>query len=222
MTNWAFRRDKMSRSIRSLVILIVLAFTGFEKLQAQDTLKTDELVLIGDTLIAADGSDKKTEEPFMRKHDPRKATIRSAIIPGWGQVYNKKYWKVPIVYTAIGIPVGTFIYNKTWYDRTREAVKMIAAGDTANYVNRVHPQLHFFFANPNYNPRLLQYRNEFRKNMDYSVLITLAMWGLNIIDATVDAHLKEFDVSDDLSLYVKPSFDAMNMSPGLTLVLRIK
>lgn len=215
----AYRPDKMKRSIISFVIPVLLIITGSTRLLAQDTLKTEEAVLISDTIINAEDI---SGEPFMRKHDPRKATIRSAIIPGWGQIYNKKYWKVPIVYTAIGIPVGTFVYNKNWYDRTREAAKMIASGDTANYLNRVHPQLHFFFSNPNYAARLTQYRNEFRKNMDYSVLITLAMWGLNVIDATVDGHLKEFDVSDDLSFYIKPYIHPMSMTPGITMVVRIK
>src|SRR5690606_39155558 len=157
LINLAYRPDKMKRSIISFVIPVLLIITGSTRLLAQDTLKTEEAVLISDTIINAEDI---PGEPFMRKHDPRKATIRSAIIPGWGQIYNKKYWKVPIVYTAIGIPVGTFVYNKNWYDRTREAAKMIASGDTANYLNRVHPQLHFFFSNPNYAARLTQYRNE--------------------------------------------------------------
>jgi hypothetical protein len=68
---------------------------------------------------------------------------------------------------------------------------------------------------------LVTYRNEFRKNMDYAVLFTMLMWGLNIVDATVDGHLKGFDVSDDLTLSIKPSMIGSS-SPGISLVLNFK
>ena len=68
-----------------------------------------------------------------KKFIPRQATIRSAIIPGWGQMYNKKYWKLPLVYAAVGIPVYAFIYNRGWYTKTRDAAKMIATADTLNW-----------------------------------------------------------------------------------------
>ena len=157
------------------------------------------------------------------KHSPRKAAIRSAIIPGWGQIYNRKYWKVPIVYTAIGIPIGTFIYNKKWYEETSTAAQMLGAEppDTANYQNRVDEKLHVFFTTPNSLGALLNYRNEFRKNMDYSILFVLLFWGLNIVDATVDAHLREFDISDDLGLQIKPTWIPISNTPGITFVLRI-
>src|SRR5690349_14572392 len=73
------------------------------------------------------------------KHSPRKAALYSAILPGAGQVYNKKYWKVPIVYTAIGIPVGLFFNNKTWYNRTRYALAVVASPNpSADSLAAVH------------------------------------------------------------------------------------
>ena len=85
------------------------------------------------------GPDTVLLKSYATRYSPRKALLYAAILPGLGQIYNKKYWKIPIVWTAIGIPVGTFIYNKKWYDRTREAAKMLSATppDTANYKNRV-------------------------------------------------------------------------------------
>lgn len=159
----------------------------------------------------------------LNKHIPRRATIRSAIIPGWGQAYNKKYWKIPIVYAAIGVPVATFIYNKNWYNRTRAAARMLSATpiDTANYRNRVDEKLYVFFSRPSALPSLLNYRNEFRRNMDYSVLFVLVAWGLNVVDATVDGHLKEFDVSDDLSFHVKPTLLTGPTIAGISLVFTI-
>lgn len=158
-----------------------------------------------------------------KKHSPKKAAIRSAILPGWGQAYNGKYWKIPIVYTAIGIPVGTFLYNKKWYTKTRDAAKMLGSTppDTANYRQRVDERLYTFFSTAGALPSLLNYRNEFRKGMDYSVLIALVFWGLNVVDATVDGHLKEFDVSDNLSLKIKPSILSGTTTAGLSLVFTI-
>ena len=146
---------------------------------------------------------------------PRKAAIRSAILPGWGQVYNKKYWKVPLVYAAIGIPAYTFFYNKKWYEKTRDAAKILSAGDTL-WRTKVDPKLFIFFTSQDALSSLLNYRNQFRRDMDYSVLFFLLAWGLNVVDATVDAHLKGFDVSDDLSIKIKPRFD------GIALVLQFK
>ena len=72
--------------------------------------------------------------------------------------------------------------------------------DTANYKNRVNEQLWIFFTARNGLPTLLNYRNQYRKDMDYSVLIMLLLWGLNVVDATVDGHLRDFEVGDNLSL----------------------
>lgn len=183
-----------------------------------------------DTLAMDTGTSIKKNRPALRdtllkeKHSPRKATIRSAIIPGWGQAYNKKYWKIPIVYAAIGIPVGTFLYNKKWYNRTRDAARMISADpiDTANYRQRVNEKLYIFFTDPNNSlPSLLNYRNEFRRNMDYSILFVLLTWGLNVIDATVDGHLKDFDVSDNLSMQIRPTILSGNSTAGISFVFTI-
>lgn len=163
---------------------------------------------------------QQLNDSLKSKHVPRKATIRSAIIPGWGQAYNKKYWKIPIVYTAIGIPVGTFVYNRKWYNRTREAARMLSATpiDTLNYRSRVNEKLWVFFTEPGSLPSLLNYRNEFRRNMDYSVLFVLLFWGLNVVDATVDGHLKEFDVSDNLSFHIKPTILQGTTTAGVSVV----
>jgi hypothetical protein len=183
-----------------------------------------------DTLVMDTGTAIKKNRPALpdtllkEKHSPRKATIRSAIIPGWGQAYNKKYWKIPIVYAAIGIPVGTFLYNKRWYNRTRDAARMISADpiDTTNYRQRVNEKLYIFFTDPTGSlPSLLNYRNEFRRNMDYSILFVLLTWGLNVIDATVDGHLKEFDVSDNLSMQIRPTILSGNTTAGISFVFTI-
>jgi hypothetical protein len=143
-----------------------------------------------------------------RTFSPRKAAILSAICPGLGQVYNKKYWKVPLVYAAVGIPIYTFFDNKLWYNRTRYALTVVEMDHTsqeyADAVQSVHSRLLPLVENSKTNS-LLNTRNELRKNMDYSILFTLLFWGLNVVDATVDAHLKGFNVNDNLSMQVKPA-----------------
>ena len=160
---------------------------------------------------------------------PRKAAIRSAIIPGWGQVYVrkdikgsfvKKYWKVPVIYGAIGTTAGIFVYNLQWYRRTRFAYTTLVNKDTPNY-SRIHPKLQSFVLGSDLS-YLQYYRNEYRRDVDYSVLFFIIAWGLNVVDATVDAHLKSFDVSPDLSLRFKGGYSDLAGTHGVSLILLIK
>ena len=91
----------------------------------------DSLIIKNDTVILKDSAGKqviKVDTNAKRKFIPRQATIRSAIFPGLGQIYNRKYWKLPLVYAAVGIPTYAFLYNMNWYKKTRDAAKMIASG----------------------------------------------------------------------------------------------
>ena len=186
--------------------------------------KRDSINLKKDSGVIVDTVGKeimKIDTLAKKKFIPRKATLRSAILPGWGQIYNKKYWKLPLVYAAVGIPVYAFMYNRDWYIKTRDAAKMIATADTLNWRGRVDPKLYVFFPTQDALGSLLNYRNEYRRDMDYSILFVLLAWGLNVVDATVDAHLKGFDISDDLSLKVKPTILSGTSIAGVSLILSI-
>jgi hypothetical protein len=204
-----------------LFIILALAFPFFAAAQVRDTLIVKDTS--GNIVIGArpDTSNKiKVDTVAKRKHSPRTAAIRSAIFPGLGQIYNKKYWKLPIVYTAIGIPVGLFFNNKTWYDRTRYALAVVASPNpSADSLEAVHSQLRPL-VDAKAQGSITRYRNEFRRNMDYSIIFTLLFWGLNIIDATVDAHLKGFDVSDDLKVSIRPALLPGNAA-GFTLAFTL-
>jgi hypothetical protein len=191
--------------------------------RSRDTVKlgdrrdtTNAVIITGDTVITA------VKKDSVRKHSPRKAAIRSAILPGLGQIYNRKYWKLPLVYAAVGIPAYLIYYNKQWYDRARYALSVASDQpvDSATLAT-VHPELRAL-TDAGSVSSLRNYRDEFRKNMDYSILITILAWGLNIIDATVDAHLKDFDVSDEISMKVKPVIMSGTRAPGLSLVFSLK
>lgn len=155
-----------------------------------------------------------------KAHSPRVAAIRSAILPGLGQIYNKKYWKLPIVYGALGTCAGVFLYNLGNYKDTRFAYKVkynmrVNRTDTALFA-QIKPQL-----KPLSEESLRFYRNQYRRDIDYSALVFLLLWGLNVVDATVDAHLKSFDVSPELSLQFKPGYSDMAKTNGLSLVVHI-
>ncbi|MBS1622337.1 MAG: hypothetical protein JST10_03045 [Bacteroidetes bacterium] len=155
-----------------------------------------------------------------KKFSPRIAALRSAILPGWGQIYNKKYWKLPIVYGALGVSGGIFFYNLKNYKDTRFAYRVkynmrVFQKDSSLY-SQIRDEL-----KPLSEESLRFYRNEFRRDIDYSALIFLLLWGLNVVDATVDAHLKSFDVSPDLTLNIKPGYSEMAGTNGLSLVLNI-
>lgn len=156
----------------------------------------------------------------LKAHNPRTAAIRSAILPGWGQIYNKKYWKLPIVYGALGTAGGVFFFNLKNYRDTRFAYRVkynmqYNFTDSALYAS-IRANL-----KPLDIEALKYYRNSYRRDIDYSVLFFILMWGLNVVDATVDAHLKSFDVSPDLSFRFKPGYSEIARTSGLSLVVKI-
>lgn len=158
---------------------------------------------------------QKYKAVYDTSFSPRKATIRSAILPGLGQIYNHQYWKLPLVYGAIGTTAGIFIFNLKTYKELRRSYILKTDKDTGN-----DKQIPFRFSNLGANS-LKFYRDDYRRNIDYSVLVFLLAWGLNVVDATVSAHLKQFDVSDDLSLKVKPILTGDGRM-GIGLVMNFK
>lgn len=165
-----------------------------------------------DTIIVVT---KKATDTAKNKFNPRTATIRSAILPGWGQIYNKKYWKLPLVYGALGTTAGVFVYNVKNYKRLKTAYVLKTDNDPSN-----DGQVYIKFQNLSAES-IRSYRNVFRQNVDYSALFFVIFWGLNVVDATVDAHLKSFDVNDDLSLEFKPGYSPLANTAGVSLVLNI-
>jgi len=157
----------------------------------------------------------KVDSAAKRVRNPRRATLYSTFFPGLGQIYNRKYWKVPLVWAAVGIPAYTFFYNRSWYNKCQKAISIIdtyqALGTPVpeSLYGTVDPKLRGFLASGQENG-LRDYRNEYRKDEDYSVLFFILFWGLNIVDATVDAHLASFDVGNNLSFHFdQPSSNAM-------------
>jgi hypothetical protein len=153
------------------------------------------------------------------KHSPKKATNRSAILPGLGQAYNKQYWKIPLVYGILSAPVATYVYNNDLYAKTKFAyVARIqeANGDNSNVI-KIDPSLKNLSAGS-----LQSYRNIFRKNRDLSIMWFIIAWGVNVMDATVSGHLKEFDVSNNLVIQMAPMKSDAYQQAGLSLQFKWK
>ncbi len=180
-------------------------------------IKTNVFATDSNQLVSTPARTQKNDSLVLKKHDPRKATLRSAILPGWGQFYNKEpLWRIALVYGALGTATGIYIYNNSWYQRTKKAYNIVANNDTANFPN-IDNRLKNLSVNA-----LQFYRNEFRKDRDYAMLWFLLTWGLNVVDATVYGHLKHFDVSDNLAMEVTPNINPMNKSQGVSLVFSFK
>ena len=154
------------------------------------------------------------------KHNPRIATRRSAILPGWGQAYNKEYWKIPIVYGILSIPTVLYFYNNSYYKKTKFAYEARFKEQNNNDSTDV-PLIDAQLKNLGITS-LQSYRNAFRRDRDFSILWFLLAWGLQVADATVFAHLKQFDVSNDLSMEITPVFNPVTRTPGFGLTLNLK
>ena len=138
---------------------------------------------------------------------PAKAAFYSAILPGLGQAYNKKYWKIPIVYGAIGTSVYFYIDNNKKYHKYRDAYKSRLEGYTTDDLSFLD------------NERLISGQKFYQRNRDLSALVTVALYALNILDANVDAALLQFNVDEDLSIrpVLYPSDVTFKTNVGLTI-----
>jgi len=179
--------------------------------QVSDSLavKTNEQLIVTDSILS-----KEEYNPLA----PAKAAFYSAVVLGLGQEYNKAYWKIPIIYA--GMAAGVYFYKQQDedYNRFRDAYKRRLAGYTDDefYGSGTTPDVS--------NERLINAQKSAQTNKSISVIVTVAFYLLNVVDANVDAHLKQYDVSDDLSL--QPNFEVNPFNAqtqyGMSLTYRFK
>ena len=145
-------------------------------------------------------------------HSPKKAAIYSAILPGLGQGYNRKFWKIPVVYAALGVSTYFVIDNSRNYKRYRE-----------EYIYRINnPGLTNDTDLSVYDDgQIRTIIDQYQRWRDLSYIALGAFYILNIVDATVDGYLWRFDVSDDLSFHLRPSvFATTSLHPGFRLSIK--
>jgi hypothetical protein len=151
---------------------------------------------------------------WRQRHSPKRATLLSAVMPGAGQIYNRKYWKAPIVWAGLGISYTFIRDNSREYHRYRTAYLALVDGDPGT-VDEFGGQ---------YSPdQVRQVMETYQRWRDISYIATAGVYILNIVDASVDAHFVRFDVSPDLSLKLGPSLPVASMGGmGLSLQLAVK
>jgi hypothetical protein len=169
-----------------------VVFTVFIFLLAVDTAKAQDTIPPQPAVTSPLTVDSEA-------HSAHKATIYSLVLPGLGQAYNKKYWKIPIIYVGFGVLAYNFKINNDETRKFTEAYRYVINKDSFptdnEYVIR--------YPDPN---NLLQGRNFYRRRVELTVIFTAVWYILNVLDATVDAHFFDYDISDNLSLRVEPVF----------------
>lgn len=222
--------------MRALLILILLSgwLTGQLALAqtapaARDTLRSTvnsapmpDSISVGDSMLTTEtptidslGTTPLTrkQEDVRRKIIPRQATIRSLMLPGLGQFYNRDYWKIPFVYAGLGAAIYFLIDNNGQYLKYENAYR-IAFNDKTNGAGNGTATVYIRGNKSDQILGVAQLKRAtgiYRGYRDLNVIITVAIWALNAVEANVAAHLKTFDLSDDLTLRVQP-----NLHPTLT------
>lgn len=207
--------DPKDRGKRKILLGIFYAMLFMSICTGYEARAQDSLVVERDTIIE-EGPDTVAIRSFAKRYSPRKAILYAAILPGLGQIYNKKYWKLPLVY-------GGFY----------------AIGYAINYYNDFHTEYkgHLFYNLENgrggendenietglTTGQLRTIVDKARRERDFMIILMGGMYILQMVDAHVDAHLKEFDLNPRLQVSIEPTIDEnawTGRTTGLALVIR--
>ncbi len=195
--------------MKQLVYILFLICISHTQLMAQsDTLQTakaaDSVILKTDSLkTAKDSTPVKKKIKF--EPVPKRAGIYASIFPGLGHIYIRQYWKLPIVYAAMGAGGYFIAFNLDKYRTYRKA-----------YVGRLsNPNIIDEFSDKYSTADLQKLQQQYRQNTDIMVLVTAVGYSLQIMDAVASAHLRNFDISRDISMQVKPAFNYNFLGVGL-------
>lgn len=199
------------------ILLILGLFGTCLWVRAQDDKPAEKQADSVQQALSEEGVDfEKVEKAPINPLAPSKAAFYSAVLPGLGQIYNKRYWKVPIVWGAIGTGVYVYLYNDDLYDRFRTAFKRRKAGFTDDEFYDLNKNDDFIPSSPDLSDEALQDAQErYQRDRDLALVITIALYALNIIDANVDAHLKQYNVNEDLSLKFQPYLEPHPINNGV-------
>lgn len=206
-------------------LLVLLFFcTGFSVESQAQVLQKKAVESLKDTLVSKIAKIDSVKKPY--KIIPRLATLHSLMVPGWGQIYNRQYWKLPLVYGGFAVNIYYIITNQkryTYYKQQYISNFQVTSPPSSAEI--------FLYGDTSGIPReytsaqLNTIVNGYRRNRDGSYLFLAVVWAANIIDANVTAHLKTFDLTDDISLKIQPTLtspDMMNAVYGAKLTFAFK
>lgn len=200
-------------------LFIIISLISLFSVIAQSDLKA-QVETEDETKTFMTDEDLELEEKARARHSPKKAGFYALACPGLGHIYNKKYWKLPIVYGILGgmgFWVGTNIKDLNGYTNALKAQLGDPPDNTASYkgVSDV--------------TQLRSRRDQFKNSMDLSIILTIVVYAIHVGDAVVDAHLFEYDVNEDITISLRPnvsSLSAFNASfaphAGLSFVVNFK
>jgi len=183
-------------------LLFVFGFNSFAQKESDSLLVDTDLMVVVDTV----------QRKPINILAPSKAAFYSAVLPGLGQAHNKKYWKIPIVYAALGAGFYFYNTNNKEYNRYRDEYKRRLAGNSA--ANGAFPGVS--------NEGLINAQQTLKRNKELSLLITIGLYALNILDANVDAHLLQFNVDQNLAIKPHLQYNELENSSDLGLTLNFK
>lgn len=204
--------------VNRIFYLFILIFSNCYVGQSQNEIDSTSLAFDEKLVVMSQQVVSREIDPLA----PSKAAFYSAILPGLGQAYNKKYWKIPIVYAAIGTGVFVYVNNTNELNKVRDAFKSRLAGFNTDEFWGVDAN-----GNPNLTPRisndgLVRAQRTFRRNQELSLLITIGLYALNILEANVNAHLLQFNVDENLAIKPHLQYNPMEHSSDLGLTLNFK
>lgn len=209
-------------------LLLLIFSIGFILNGQGQSIKVDSSFSIKKDTVIQKLSKKDSLKKYY-KIIPRLSTIRSAMVPGWGQVTNQQYWKLPIVAGAFAVNIFFIIYNDTRYHYYKNYLGLTYTTDGNPFpITSVNVPI---YNDPNSTTRdydqaqLNNIVSSYRRNRDGSYLLLAITWAANIVDANVTAHLKTFDLTDDISMKIQPTFSSPEISQpvfGAKLTLAFK
>ncbi len=207
----------MQNKVIFFIGLLLLPITAYCQSEEKKEATKDTDTIIGDISVK-NIYKQKAIDPLA----PSKAAFYSALLPGLGQAYNKKYWKIPIIYAGLVTTGLIYDFNNTEYNRYRDAFKSRAAGLTNDEFFGVDAN-----GNPLATPRisedgLIRAQRQFRRNRDLSLIIAIGIYALNIIEANVNAHLLSFNVDENLALRPRVNYNYQSASADFGMSLSFK
>ncbi len=201
----ALRPHIAKRIVLPLLIVCLMLLAGSQRTAAQDRFKDSISVVVDTTVLQKEMVDKwSTWRP-----DPKRALWLALVIPGGGQIYNRKYWKLPIVYGGFIGCLYAMNWNNTMYKDYSQALIDLVDNDpsTQSYNQFLHLGMQITTASDvkRYEDIFRKRKDKYRRWRDLSFFVMVGVYALSVIDAYVDAELSVFDISDDLSLRVEPT-----------------
>ncbi len=202
----------MSRFPIIIVFALFTTTVTAQEVEVEVDSASNELRTLSDSLVIRKGNLVITPEYYAKRYQPRKALLYSAVVPGMGQIYNKKYWKLPIVYGSFIIITSYAVaYNNLYIKYKNELFVLLEnPSQTTTPSGFSESQCRTLIDN-------------YRRERDFFLVLDGLMYLLQLVDAHVDAHLREFDLNPGLKVSLAPSIQQNNMmgsTSGLSITLK--